>query len=165
MRRSSVTAALVVMTTPLFAPPPAAQAQIPAFYQLPKNDFIWHWGSSSQEGERRGFADIEVGGSEASFSCELTAQIRASSAMSQQEINQIENDLRTRIDFIYGASEAMNYLEQNRVLEWAMLDCKKYQEAPPDEAESAEREARAREKMQRELDRRRARDARDAAPE
>lgn len=164
MRRSSITAALVVVTAPLLVLPSAARAQVP-YYQLPKNNFTWHWGSSGPETEHRGVADIDVSGHEASFSCDLTAQMRVSSTMSQPEINQIENDLRTRIDFIYAVSEAMNYLDRMRVLDWATLDCKKPEEAPVDEAESAEREARAREKMQRELDRRRARDARDAAPE
>jgi len=141
-----------------------AAAQIPGLYSLPQSDFVWNWGTTDLE-RRRGAADISMHGGEAQFQCELNAQMRASSTMTTTEYRQLEQDLSTRLDFIYATSEAMNYLEQNRVLEWAMLDCKKYQEAPPDEAESAEREARAREKMQRELDRRRARDARDAAPE
>jgi len=151
------------MTAPLFGPS-TVEAQNP-FFQLPTNNFIWRWGSSRDEEERRGVADIDVSGHEAQFQCELTAQLRPSSTMSQPEMNQIENALSSRLDFVYAVSEQMNYLEQNRVLEWATLDCKKYEAGPVDEAESAEREARAREKMQRELDRRRARNPPAGAPE
>jgi hypothetical protein len=152
-----------MMTAPLLGPA-EAEAQFP-LYQLPKDDFIWHWGDTREEAERRGFADFDVSGSEASFRCELTAQLHASSTMNPQEINQIENDLRTRLDFIYAASEAMNYLDRMRALDWAVLDCKQFEPGPVDEAERAEREDRAREKMQREIERRRARSAPDDAAE
>ena len=152
------------MTAPLLLPPPAAEAQF-GFYQLPKEDFTWYWGDSREGTERRGFADFQVSGNEGVFRCELTARLRASSALSQQEIKQLENDLRGRLDFVYGASEVMNYLEQNRSLDWGMLDCKRPVAGPVDEADKAERESRARDKMLRELERRRARDSRGDAGE
>ena len=162
MRRSNVTAALVLLTAPLLLLSPAAEAQL-GFYQLPKENFIWYWGDSREGTERRGFADLELRGGEGLFRCEFTARLRASSAFSQQEINQLENDLRSRLDFVYAVSEAMNYLEQMRALDWGVLDCKRPEAGPVDPTESAERETRARDKMQRELERRRARDSRDAA--
>ena len=56
----------------------------------------------------------------------------------------------------------MNFLELNRELQWATLDCKrqgKDDNASPEER--AERETAAREKMLRELERRRERQQRD----
>jgi hypothetical protein len=163
MQKSNVIAALVLMTAPLLLPP-AAVAQF-GLYQLPTEDFTWYWGDSREVTDRRGFADFQVSGSESVFRCELTARLRASSALSQQEIRQLESDLRGRLDFIYGASEAMNYLEQNFSLDWGMLDCKRPVAGPVDQADRAERESRARDKMQRELERRRARDSRGNADE
>jgi hypothetical protein len=138
-----------------------AGAQIPGLYSLPKSDFIWNWGTSNLE-RRRGAADIEVTGGEAQFRCELSAQMRASSTMSETDYRQIEQDLGTRLDFIYASSEAMNYLENQRVLEWAVLDCKEYEAAEKTPEEKATREQEAREKMLRELERRRERAQRDA---
>jgi hypothetical protein len=138
----------------LFGAAVSAGAQL-GFYQLPKDDFIWNWGNTRDE-VQRGFADLDLQGNEAGFRCELTARLRASGTLSQPEIRQLENDLRARLDFIYAASEAMTYLERMSSLDWGRLDCKKPERAIADEAESAEREARAREKMQREIERRRA---------
>lgn len=135
-----------------------ATAQFGGFYQLPQDDFIWRWGNSREGEQQRGMADIDTRGGEASFRCELTASLRVSSAVSQPEIRELENELRTRPDFIYATSEMMGYLERMGALSWAVLDCKKAgASGPPDEEVSAEREARAREKMQREIERRRAR--------
>ncbi len=145
----------VALGTALLAAAVPAGAQL-GFYQLPKDDFIWNWGNTRDE-VQRGFADLDLQGSDAGFRCELRARLRASGALSQPEIRQLENDLRARLDFIYAASEAMSYLERMSSLDWGRLDCKKHQAAATDEEESAEREARAREKMQREIERRRAR--------
>jgi hypothetical protein len=106
---------------------------------------------------QRGFADLDLKSSDAGFRCELTARLRASGTLSQPEIRQLENDLRARLDFIYAASEAMSYLERTSSLDWGRLDCKKPVGAVADEEERAERESRARDKMQREIERRRAR--------
>jgi hypothetical protein len=143
----------------LFAAAVPVGAQL-GFYQLPQDDFIWNWGNTRGE-VQRGFADLELQGNEAGFRCELTARLRASGTLSQPEIRQLENDLRARLDFIYAASEAMSYLERMSSLDWGRLDCKKPEGTVTDEAESAERESRARDKMQREIERRRARE-RDA---
>jgi hypothetical protein len=139
----------------LFAAAAPAPAQL-GFYQLPKDDFVWNWGNT-REDVQRGFADLDLQGNEAGFRCELTARLRASGTLSQPEIRQLENDLRARLDFIYAASEAMSYLERMSSLDWGRLDCKKPGAAVTDEEESAERESRARDKMQREIERRRAR--------
>jgi hypothetical protein len=135
-----------------------AAAQL-GLYTLPKTDFVWNWGRADPE-RRRGAGDIELSGSESFFNCDLTARMRASSPMSMAEVRELENELRTRLDFIYAASELMNYLEYQRALDWATLDCKKYEAEPNSPEESAERENDAREKMLRELERRRARQQR-----
>jgi hypothetical protein len=57
----------------------------------------------------------------------------------------------------------MNYRDQMLSLDWATLDCKRPQPGPVDEAKKAERENAAREKMLRELERRRAKQQQDTA--
>ena len=136
-----------------------AGAQL-GLYTLPKDDFVWNWGELDLEKRRFGVADIEVSGSESQFSCDLTARMRPSTSMSPGEIREIEYNLRTRLDFIYAASEAMNYLEYQRALDWATLDCKKHDPEPATPEERAERESAARDKMLRELERRRERQQR-----
>jgi len=137
-----------------------AGAQL-GLYTLPKDDFIWNWGDRDLEKRRFGVADIEVSGSESQFNCDLTARMRPSTSLSPSEIREIEHNLRTRLDFIYAASEAMNYLEYQRALDWATLDCKKHDPEPASAEERAERESAAREKMLRELERRRQRQRND----
>jgi hypothetical protein len=151
---SRIVPALVLTTTsPLLLPNAAAQFGL---YTLPQNDFTWHWGQSSPEQAARGIADIEARGSEGFFQCELTAKTRTLT-LTTEETREIETQLTGRLDFIYAVNEAMYYLDQSRQLDWATLDCKKYKEEPKTAEESAEREAEAREKMLRELERRRAR--------
>jgi hypothetical protein len=135
-------------------------AQIPGLYSLPRNDFIWNWGANFER--RRGAPDIQMNGSEAQFRCVLTAQMSASSPMTSTDYRRIESELATRLDFIYAASEAMNYLEYQRALEWATLDCKAFEPEPRSAEETATREQEAREKMLRELERRRERAQRDS---
>jgi hypothetical protein len=159
LRRSSLIAALVATAVTLPLRPAAAQFGL---YQLPKNDFIWRWGQSREEGRQTGFPDLDLQGTESGFLCHLTARIRASSAMSTTEIRQLETDLRTRLDFIYAVSQEMNYLDQMRNLDWATLDCKHPEPTPLSEEKKVERESAAREKMLRELERRRAKQQHDA---
>jgi len=137
-----------------------AVAQIPGLYSLPRSDFIWNWGETNLE--RRGPADLEMNGTEAQFRCELTAQMRASSTMTQADFREIEQQLSSRLDFIYAASEAMNYLELQHVLDWATLDCKQYEAPERTAEEKATREQEARDKMLRELEKRRERQQRNA---
>ena len=138
-----------------------AAAQIPGLYSLPTSDFVWNWGRADLE-QRQGPADIEMTGSEAQFRCELKAQIRPSSTMTPNDYRAIEQQLSTRLDFIYAVSEAMNQLEQQIVLDWATLDCKEYDAPEKSAEERATREAEAREKMLRELEKRRERQQRHA---
>jgi hypothetical protein len=133
--------------------PAAAQFGL---YQLPKDNFIWRWGQSREEGKQTGFADLDMQGTESNFHCHLTARLRASANMGPTETRQLENELRTRLDFIYAVSQEMNYLDQMFSLDWAILDCKHPEATPLTEEKKAERENAAREKMLRELERRRA---------
>ena len=152
MRMSRSAAPLLAVAAVLL--PLAAAGQ--GFYTLPKDDFIWNWGDVA-EARQRGMADIEVSGSESFFHCDLTARMRPSSARSPTDMREIEMTLRQRLDFIYAVSETMNILEYNRELEWATLDCKRQGEENIDPETRAERETAAREKMLRELERRRER--------
>jgi hypothetical protein len=154
---AAVAAAMALQALPVSD----AAAQVPGLYSLPTSDFVWSWGETNLE-RRRGAADVSIKGGEAQFTCELNAQMRVSSTMTQTDYRQIEMDLSTRLDFIYAASEAMNTLEYNRVLEWATLDCKEYKEPEKSPEEKATREQEARDKMLRELERRRERAQRHA---
>ncbi|HEY3516967.1 MAG TPA: hypothetical protein VGL98_07955 [Gammaproteobacteria bacterium] len=136
-------------------------AQVPGLYSLPTTDFVWSWGDTNLE-RHRGAADITMHGNEAQFSCELNATMRASSTMTQADYRTIEQQLSTRLDFIYAVSQTMNNLEYQRVLDWATLDCKKYDPPERSEEERATREDEAREKMLRELEKRRERAQREA---
>lgn len=156
MRMSRIAVPLLAAFAAQLVPPTGADAQIP-MYSLPKQDFIWNWGDVATEQQRRGMADIDVSGSESSFRCDLTARLRPGNSRSAPQLRDIEQQLSQRLDFIYAVSEAMNLLEANRELDWATLDCKKWESAPASEEESAERQAEARDKMLRELERRRER--------
>ena len=161
MRMSRIVAPLLAAVGAPALPVFESVAQVPGLYSLPTTDFVWNWGSTNLD-QRRGAADIQINGGEAQFRCELQAQVRASSTMTPNEYREIEQMIGARLDFIYAVSESMNYLEYQRVLEWAVLDCKKY--VPPEKTaeEKATREEEAREKMLRELERRRERQQRDA---
>jgi hypothetical protein len=156
MRMSRIIAPLAIALGMQGLHAPQAAAQL-GLYTLPKDDFVWHWGDLNLERRRAGVPDIEVSGSEALFQCDLTARMRPSTSLSPAQIRDIEHSLRTRLDFIYAVSEAMNYLEFQRALDWATLDCKKHEPEPASAEQRAEREAAAREKMLRELERRRER--------
>lgn len=127
-------------------------------YNLPQNDFVWRWGDEKRQ---RGIGDLSVSGSEAGFNCDLVADLGPGSRYTVNEVRQLENELRTRLDFIYAATTLMNQLDLQNDLDWAVLTCMKPQAAPLTPEQKAENEARAREKMQREIERRRARQQRN----
>ena len=131
----------------------AAQAQF-GNYQLPQNDFVWNWGANPDR--QVGFEDFTVTGGEGGFQCELKGKISPGSQMTPTQLHQLEDALRSRIDFIYASSNYMNQLDQNRELDWAKLSCAKPEPTPATAQEKADRETKAREKMQREVERRRA---------
>ncbi len=136
----------------------SAHAQF-GFYTLPQNDFTWTWGDFERRSNRE---DLRVSGSEAQFRCELTAQLRPSSQLSTIEMRQLATELQTSLQFVRSSVELMNALDYQRELEWGMLACK---EPPPEtvtEEQRIERESKARERMQREVERRRARQQRDS---
>ena len=117
MRVPKLFATLAALIGPLWLA--EAAAQIP-MYTLPKDDFRWNWGTSLDQ--QRGFADIEISGSESFFRCDFSARMRPSSPMSSAEIRDLENQLRSRLDFIYAVSETMYYLDLNRAVAVAMRD-------------------------------------------
>ena len=131
----------------------SAQAQF-GNYQLPQNDFVWNWGANADR--QLGFEDFQVTGGEGGFHCELKGKMSGASQMSPTQLKQLEDTLRARIDFIYASSSYMNQLAQQHELDWAKLSCAKPEATPATAQEKADREAKAREKMQKEIDRRRA---------
>ena len=156
MRMSRIVAPLVAAIGAQTFSVSETAAQVPGLYSLPTTDFVWSWGDTNLE-HHRGVADITMQGNEAQFQCELKATMRPSSTMTQTDYRTIEQQLSTRLDFIYAASEAMNNLEYSRVLDWATLDCKEYKAPEKTAEERATREEEARDKMLRELEKRRER--------
>ena len=130
-----------------------ALAQL-GYYQLPQNDFVWNWGVNPDR--QVGFEDFNVSGGEGGFHCELKGKMSAGTTMTSSQIRQLQDTLRARLDFIYATSTYMNQLDQQRELDWAKLSCAKPEATPASAQEKAKNEAKAREKMQKEIDRRRA---------
>jgi len=156
METSKIFALAATAATVLFATSALAQFG----YTLPNADFRWNWGQTDLE-RRFGHADLEMTGHEAFFDCEFTARFRVTANRTPSDIRAIRDSLATRLDFIYAVSETMYYMEQNREIDWATLDCKRHEAAPTSPEERAERQDQAREKMLRELERRRARERDD----
>jgi hypothetical protein len=154
MTTSKIFALAATAATLLFATGAVAQ-----FYSLPNASFRWNWGETDLE-RRFGHPDIEMTGREAFFDCDFTVRFRPSTNSTPSYIRAVRDSLNARLDFIYAVSETMYYMDQNREIDWATLDCEKYEAPPTSPEQSAERQTEAREKMLRELERRRAR-ARD----
>lgn len=131
----------------------AAHAQF-GYYQLPKNDFIWNWGDPERNGMK--FEDFTVNGGEGGFNCELKGKLTGASQLTPSQLHQLEDQLRSRLDFIYASSTTMNQMDNAHELMWARLSCAKPQAKQMTDQEKADKEAKAREKMQHEIDRRRA---------
>ena len=133
----------------------AANAQF-GFYQLPQDDFTWHWGDIERGS---GFEDFSTDGTDGRFRCNLTGRLRPGSRLSRVEVRQMETDIGTSLEFVRAAANAMYALDQQRELDWATLSCKTLEPAEVSAEERAERETKARERALRELERRRERRA------
>lgn len=153
MHRATLIAALCACALA----PHVASAQFG--YTIPNQNFIWNWGKGEGHGARQDFA---VRGGEAGFNCDLTGAMRVGHDLSPTERIAFEQQLSTSIQFIYDATTLMNQLDLQFSLDWAQLDCKKYEAKPLTEEQKAERESRARSKAQAEVERRRAKRAHDA---
>ncbi len=133
----------------------------PGMVNLPADDFVWQWGNQ-RDAARGRFQDFSARGGEASFRCDLTGGLSVSNSWSNREIRQFENDLNTSMTFIQSAAYAMYVLDQQRDLDWAVLDCDRYErEETADELQEKEDKARARAERRREQ--RRARREREEA--
>jgi hypothetical protein len=128
-------------------------------YTIPNQNFVWTWGKGEGHGTRQ---DFDARGGEAGFNCNLTGAMRVGHDLSPTERIAFEQQLSTSLQFIYDATTLMNQLDLQFSLEWAQLDCKKYEAKPLTEEQKAERESRARSKAQAEVERRRAKRAHDA---
>jgi hypothetical protein len=157
MGRSRAWALIVAVSV---GAPAASVAQLPGMYTLPKGNFTWNWGRGAVEGAGGGFEDFSVNGSEGGFRCLLTGRMSAGSQSSPSDMRALETQLQGRLDFIYAASTAMNELDLRRQLDWARLACEMPEGKESTPEEKAEREAKAKEKMQREIDKRREREQR-----
>ena len=152
MKRLRMTAAAAIIAA---ASVSSASAQL-GTYQLPSNNFIWRWGDENQRHNQR-FEDLRASGGEAGFRCDLDAGLSPASHLTSMDVRQMEAQLNASIDFIYKSSNLMNQLHASRDIDWATLTCQRPEATPSSDEEKAEHEQRAKEKMQKEIERRRAR--------
>lgn len=134
----------------------SASAQIfsQGIYQLPADDFTYNWGDLREKGP----ADLETGGVEEDFRCELLMELRPGSRFGDREMAEYARQLSSQLDFIYQSVVLMNQFDLARELKWATLTCKKgAPELDQSEAARAERESKARERALRAQQRRRER--------
>ena len=144
--------------------PGTAAAQFGGFMNLPSNDFTWLWGDEEDAiGERS--RDISVRSIDRGFDCTLTAALRPSNRMTPMDIRQLENNLRTSMDFIYYSANTMYSLDRSFDLDWGKLACGRMQATEADEEKQQERVNRALERARREQAERRERREREAARE
>lgn len=136
----------------------SAEAQF-GFYTLPQNDFTWTWGDIERRQDGR-FIDIKASGSEPPFRCEVTAALRPGNRLSPNEVRELANRLQGSIQFVRDTVYLLNDLDAARALDWAQLSCMKHEGREVTEEQRAERESKARERMQREVERRRERQQR-----
>lgn len=144
--------------------PGAAEAQFGGFVNLPRNDFTWVWGDQDDAERGRG-RDINVRSIDRGFDCTLTAALSPSNRMTTMDIRQLENNLRTAMDFIYYSANTMYSLERSFDLDWGKLDCARMQPTEADEDKQQERVNRALERARREQAERRERRERQEARE
>jgi hypothetical protein len=128
--------------------------------QLPNHDFQWRWADaedSTDVGAGLSAEDFQARGNEMSFSCVLTGALSPGSTITMQQLQEMEMTLVASISFIQASATAMNDLDFNRELDWAILDCKKAQ-AGEEDPEKVEAEVeRARQKAVEEMLKRRER--------
>ena len=158
LARTSTIVAPAMLLAGLLCTDASAQ-RLPGFVTLPSSDFVWTWGRQSEALNRRG-SDFEISGSEAGFRCELAVKLHPAMRVSRDEQRELEAALRTSLAFIQDTAYAMYILDQQRQLDWAVLDCDKWQDRELTEAERQERIDRALEKARAEQARRRAREQR-----
>ena len=128
--------------------------------QLPNNDFTWRWADaadSTDVGTGLGAEDFQARGYEMSFHCELTGALSPGSQITRQQLEEMERKLVASISFIQASATAMNDLDFNRELDWAILDCKKSKPSEEDPEKLEEQVERARQKAVEEMLKRRER--------
>jgi hypothetical protein len=126
--------------------------------QLPNHDFQWRW-AHAEDAEAGGLSaeDFRARGAEMTFQCTLTGALSPGSQITMQELQEMERVLVGSISFVQASATAMNDLEFNRELAWAILDCKKAQPGEEDPEKVEQEVERARQKAVEDMLRRRER--------
>lgn len=137
--------------------PASANAQ---FMNLPQNDFTWRWGDDENAG---GIGDFHARGSEGGFNCTLEGALRLGSRYTQLEIRELESELNISLFFIQAATSAMNQLDWERQLDWAVLDCVRPKAREPDAEAQQQRLDKLRERALKKQAERRERREREQA--
>jgi hypothetical protein len=137
----------------------SGQPNIPTMVQLPASDFIWPWG------DMRPIDDVEqpefsLSGVERSFRCTARGNFKPGSHMRDvYTARAFEQSLNGSINFIQEVTAALNELDLNNELQWALLECVIPDTTEPED-ETEERLDRAVERAERERERRREREER-----
>ncbi|HEX7079748.1 MAG TPA: hypothetical protein VF329_01885 [Gammaproteobacteria bacterium] len=152
----SVSAAAGALVALGFAGPAAAQFGV----SLPQKDFTWQWGNPV---EARGSNDFSTQGSEAGFRCDLRGALRLGSRMTTMDVRALERELGVSLYFIQAATNAMNTLDYQRELDWAVLECTKPEPRELSAEEQQERLDKLRERaLRRQAERRERREREEA---
>jgi hypothetical protein len=126
---------------------------------LPQNDFTWNWGDENLA--RGGTKELSMVGSESGFRCELNARMRLTSRLSRLDMRRIETSIRNNVFFVQAVANSMYYLDYQRDLGYATLDCARAKvDRDADEEARTEREVKARERAAKERELRRSRRSR-----
>ncbi len=162
-RRISKFAAGIIAGALLFG---AANAQFGSIYpglvNLPPDDFVWNWGRYAGETGSRRFVDFSTQGGEGGFRCTLKGGLSVSNNWSTREVREFERELSTSLAFIQASANAMYALDLRREVDWAELDCDKYESEETAERVQEDMD-KARAKAERKREQRRERSEREEA--
>jgi hypothetical protein len=135
-----------------------SRSGLPRNIRLPNGDFVWHWGTRPVDDDPDAH-DFSIDGSEQPFFCHLTGSFHSKFPRGVADPSGSVRELLDRLSiserFVVDATEEMNRIfRDGSETSWAMLSCKVVEVSPTDEA-LQERADKARERAERQRERRR----------
>lgn len=122
-RIGAASACAALLAVPVFAT--AQMPRVPVPIMLPDRDFTWVWGNRRRAMQGR-TPDFTIFAVDFSFNCELTGRVSPQSLWARGDIDDMEIAVRSHGSFIEGSLIVMNQLESQRILDWAQLDCERF---------------------------------------
>lgn len=93
--------------------------------QLPSNDFTWVWGNRTRAQEARS-PTFNTDGTDGGFDCELQGRLTPGQMWTHTEIVRMESEIRTAQSFVEATLSYMGELNNQRALDWARLECRRF---------------------------------------